>query len=494
MAARKKPVKSLFKDDTERGRALHATTANLATAFKYTTQEAVDRPTDLNEAYRRARYWFKESSFLRGFLKLKKSIYNYGIEIKAIDPAQQTALELWLAEKAEVGVKQWIDPTTREVIELENNQTNLEVVSKLIEDSWTSFFLFDVVPTMWQDDRHFAFVLPIERTVYTDTFGVEILKYIHGLSRKDVEQIFAEDPEQKKRFLLPQIILNVAFHEHFKVLKLAALGDGYGWPSIYSLFRLLGEVESKEIGFSRASFLLRLMVRQHKLGHDIKQGPHAGKATHMWNKTWGNSVLRQFEDKEGFIDVATRHDHLIEYPFPDLKRFDRLAWEGTNERLVDWAGPIGRMLVAKGVAPYLGVLLKALALEDRAKMGNYLSTIITDAFQPPTPVRLQWSNLIFTESRLLLEAIRFAVTQGFLSTTTSKEELGFNAEKEEMLKLDEANDSEAGKKNRPIWDPSHGISPALGETAATMAKEAAAAKGAAVDSKPGKPAGTQDAS
>lgn len=440
------------------------------TTLNYTTHIATEKPdyTSLVSIYDRCRYFARESSFLKMFLPLKRSVYNYGLSIVAADPAQQDALEEWLDQDSEVLVDKFVDPSTQETVTVESTTTNREIVEKWIEDAWTNFILFDADIATWQDDVQGAVSLALERCQYTDTMGLEMVKYTHGLSRQQLQQL---SKESQKIFEKPTIILNPKNKMHFKVLKRAARGEGLPVPNLFSAFRLFGEIESKEFGQHALAFGLRSVKRVHKIGHEIKNGQHAGKPHHFYKTPRATAIKRNWVDLIGFEDYVCNFDETIEYWLPDPKLFDTVIWKGTNDRLTQWAGPIGQMLVAKGVMPYLSNVLKAVVADDREKFGRYAASVVSRAFGAPGPVRLSFSNAIFSESRLAAEMTKFAVQNGLVSWTTGTQEAGFSPEVEQNRKVTEADDDDAMKKFAPMYAAAQASMPALGETAGKMAEQ-----------------------
>jgi hypothetical protein len=469
--------------------------------LSYDLQQQLEKPlvtatsTPLNTIVLKCRLWAKESDFLSRYLLTKRSIYNFGFNIvpasldgKKPKTEDKEKLLAWQEEEAAFKFDPIEDPQTKEPIEPEVLATNDELVRKFADDSWDEWNLLDNCTAMWLEDQGFANIIPVERCDYSDTLGVPLLRFTHGLSTLDIAKL---PKDQQDRFRThTSVMLNTKFKEHFKVLKRARLGDGYGLPRLYQIFRLLGEVESKQIGMNAMAFMMRTVVRLHRLGHEIKNGDRAGKPTHFWKQEVHDATIKAWKDAVGVQERTVNFDHFVEYPWPDLKLFDELAFKGSDKRLMEWGGPIMLMLAAKGVMPYLSPMLRAQAADDRDKMGAFLAMVINKAFLPPVPVEVTWSNTVFNESRLAAELLKFGSQQGFLSATTAKEEAGFDPVAEEDLKVQEADDPDADKKFKPMWDSSHGIAPALGETITPPG----GAKGANPGSRSGNRPGTQHAS
>jgi hypothetical protein len=475
-------------------RTLAAGTVTVGT-LNYTTQVQIERPTTAGSIFTRCRYWAKESLFLKSFLPLKRSIYNSGLQIVPADPKDLDRLNKWLIAPIAIGVDSVIDKATGETVQIEPTMTNQDRVGKFVEDTWDEFFVMESATAIWLDDFEYATIVPIESCEYDDTLGVEKLRYTHGLTQDQVAQLPTDLQTRFKAF--PIIPVNPAKGEHFRVVKRARVGDGYGTPGLYSIFRLLGEVESKEVGMHAMAFFMRRATRQHKVGHKIDSGERAGRNTHFWTQKRANAIKQSFENTIGPVDFTCNFDHEIVFPWPDPKTFDEVMCKGADHRLNMWAGPLAQMMVQGTVPPFLSQALESASTEDREKVGKFLEYVIFSAFKPPCPIKIEWSNLVFKEARLQSEMIKFGIQQGFISNATGAKFIGVDLGKESAQKQLEAADKNVVANTRPHWDTSHALAPSQGETAATLAEKSAAAKGAtgpAVGSTPGNPPGTQHTS
>jgi len=487
--------------------ALAAGGENIDT-LNYLLQTRTEKPDfgSASQVFARCRYFARENAWLNTFLLLKRSLLNAGFKLVAYDPKEphkpskdnQSKLDEWLEEDAAAPVDEYTDPQSGDKIEVESNASNYERVIKFIEDAWLDWLVFDAVTAFWRDDQPIALTLQPERVTYTDILGLEVLRYTHGLGQQEIKSLSDDD---QKRFAKPTIIINPGEGEHFKVLKRSPVGDGLGVPRMFGIFRLLGEIEGKEAGQNAMGFAMRSAKRVHKLGHEIKNGINAGKNSHFITSRRAKAVNERWRDKVGFEDYCCNFDESVEYPWPDSKLFDEKYYSASNMRLDNWAGPLALMLRAKGVSPYLANLLKTEALEERRKMGRFLSYVVSKAFGMDVPVRPMWSNLIFNEARLQAELVKFGYMQGLASATTTREEIGLNPADEEALKVGEADDADAEKKLKPTWDSAHGIAPALGESSVKPTTDGGGAapakgkkgKGQAADATNGRPAGSASA-
>jgi hypothetical protein len=431
----------------------------------YDEQSHADVPGNMPAVFRRCRDFATQSTFLKEYLRTKQAFWNYGFNITTSDSSDDTkALSDWLS-KPFISKIVFSDLITQEQLFIEVNATIGEMIRKLNRDTWREFLALDTVVGQWMDDGSVPALLPPERCRYQDKLGAPIVWYTHQLGVLDMQLL---DKRQVPRFMArTEILLNPSFGEHVKVLKRTVTGGGFEMPGLYSLLRTIGEIASKEEGYYARAFQMRNSARHHLLGHAIKEGPHAGKGTWFWRKDRADAVIRDWNGRRGPWDYTSNFDHDIKFPWPDVKDFDDTAWKGTNMRLRTWGGPIAQLLLNdEKISEGAFVAMRAQAAEDRQMVRDFLKTIIAGAFNPPAGLdfNLVWSDLIFLDPKQAVELLKFSAQQGAASVETVREIIGMNHREENARKLREANDPAAVKKYFPMWDMSHGIRPALGQT------------------------------
>ena len=444
-----------------------------ANSLSFNDQSFTDRPVSQNNIFKKCRGVVQDSSFLSAYIPLKASFYNFGFSITTVDndSAQEAMLEEWLSTPY-ISRVLYTDLITQEALPIELNVTYGEIIRTFCRNVWHEFLTLDNCVGLWMDNLTVPTILALENCDYQDKLGSPIIRYTHGLGPLDY-QLLGQD--QVARFMQRSFILiNPTYGEHFKVLKRAPIGAGFGRPRLYSLFRTLGEVESKEMGFYARAFQLRNSPRHHKLGYEIKQGNHAGKGTWHWNSKRDIAVRAAWKDRVGPWELTTNFDHEVTFPWPDLKNFDDLAWKGTDQRLQTFGGPLARLLVSGEVKDGGFSSMRFEVSEDRTMVRDFLKTIVSGAFSPPKELKwtITWSDLAFVDPSKFVEMFKLGAQQGFTSIQSAREILGLNHAKENARKQLEATDPNAKEKFLPMWDISHGISPALGQSTADKAPAA----------------------
>lgn len=490
---RKSSLKSnRIPSSTGRGQQLFTGgSTNAPNTLSYDKQKNLERPNDVRTLFQRLRIMEDESTFLSSYIPLKMSFYNDGFALTTGELASGNAakqLADWLAQDYTTKAV-FVDPMTNEELEIEYHMTNGDAVNRFVRDVWHEFLLLDTVVGMWLDNGGAPIILDPYRCRYQDKLGIPVVYYSHGIQGRDLDLL---PPDQQERFKQRgEIMLNPKFGEHVKVLTRGLVGSGFVKPRLFSLLRTLGEVESKEIGFHGQAHNMRSATRHIKVGHSIDGGVHAGKGTWFINKKRADAVLKEFNNRQGPHDLVTNFDHTIEFPWPDIEKFDTVAWKGTDKRICNWGGVLAQMLIAeKVIEGGLGYERTRCGL-DRQMIREFIKPIIIAAFKAPENVDLQitWSDLCFIDPARAAELLKFAVQQGISSVTTAQQIIGLNPDREAGLKVKEASDPDAEKKFRPMWDTSHALAPAQGQTAADL-KTATTKSGADATTQNGHPAGT----
>lgn len=415
-----------------------------------------------NSAYAKARILRETNYWLKCYFDLKMSIINFGRQLspkieskgsKTTKPKAKdvAALDAWLDEVLPApeftGNKTIGFPNKAEV-------KRREKINKLIDEAIEEFNLQRNVIAFWMDAQ-LPVLLALDKCRYKDVLGIETLFYTHGLSAQEIQVL---PPEQQARFRVAEIAVGEAEGEFFKVLKTERTGFGLSWPSLQAMFRTASVMESMEMGESSYAYGGRQHCRHHKIGHPIESGPMSGKPTHFWNKKRGDAVRKIHENKVGFLgDLTSNFDQEPTWPHEDLDYYKEDKWLSPEHRLNVWGGPLAQMMIPKNTALGLHLLLRAEMLDDRAKLGPFLESVINQGFDPPVPIQLNWSNLIFNDLRTLSEMIKFGVTSGAVSQSTFREVVGFDDNREAIKKEEEAAEFEkTPQKFKPAYDPAHG--------------------------------------
>lgn len=395
-----------------------------------------ERPEDIRAMLKLARERHKENWFIEQITLLKQAFYNYALEIRAARKGGQKRLESWLAEAG-----------------------NREALLRYIGSVWSEWLLMDSVISFWRKEAQITPYLLLAETVkYSDAMGIEKLKVSFGYKPEQLKEA-GLSPEMVKRYSGPEVTLDEKFDEYFKVLTRGLRGSGLGVPRLYRVFRTLSQCESMEVGESMLAYAGRLVVRNHKIGFEVKSGSNAMRQSeYLWKKERAKAIQKFFNGRQGFAETTSQFDHIIEHIWTDPKLYDASKWNSIVDRLMWWAGPLGFMMVAKSVSPFLLGMLKAEVLDDRERVGAHMESVINAGFNIGTEVKLSWGNRCFHDPRLAWEMAKGLMVQGPLSLTSALELADFDPEEEALRKKQEASASRDDEL-LPRFDPNHGNSP-----------------------------------
>lgn len=441
--------------------------------------EPENQPEEITDALELSRLWHRKNLFIQGIASLKIALAIHRCQIKpsgalrtgpGASSAEREQFRKWLTFERQQRIKRFIRETLEDYVIMDNAVA-----------FWrTTPFGQDARRDGRTGDRARAPVtervlsLKPEMCKYSDAMAIEKLKVRLGWTREELSASRTDGPigqpilaRDLARYAQREIELDPARGERFRVLKRDRVGWGFAWPRVFSVFRTLAQNESHEISDNLWAFLSRAVIRQFKVGHETRYGPKAGSNAWFWTKTRGNAIREFFEGRVGILDFTGNFDINIEFPFPSLDRFERKKYESVWQRLALWAGPVGLMLVssvAKGAPPpeFLLRLMEAEIEELRDDVAMHCTPVITEVFRPPVPIRLAFSNKLFTDHRQFIEMLKHLLAAGPLSQRTALEAVSLDTEEERENKTEEAAllaDEKTKGQVLPVFDPAHGKRP-----------------------------------
>ncbi|MDE2106099.1 MAG: hypothetical protein KGL39_53245 [Patescibacteria group bacterium] len=408
-----------------------------------------------SQVFYMTRNWFERQVYVRQIILLRYAIFNYGFQLTAGAGTgakwkkQNQQVQDWLKEK-------WFGIPIN------------KIVTQFARDAWLEWLIQDNAIAVWRKRRSGSrpILQPVEQCAYDDLGGVERLCFAHGMTRPMINEM-KFDKEQKEALLSAKDITLVKQGNtttsdlyDFEVCKRARFGFGLAWPQLRTIFNTVGAWESLELADWQLCDALRTVYELHQIGHEIKNGPHAGSNAHFLKKTRAEAVRRQITTRKDQLAAVRRlivnFDHEIVYPRPDPKHFQSDRYSGMLDRLLYWSMPLGQMLFAKSVNPFLMPMLKAQAAVERGFVGEFIETVLIKTLGAPEFIKAEFGDDVFLDTRLLADTLKTGLTTGPLSDETWLAKSGFNPERERVLK-DEANDHPL-HQHVPIFDAAHGDS------------------------------------
>jgi hypothetical protein len=344
--------------------------------------------------------------------------------------------------------------------------------ARVVNDAWREWLICDNIVAFWQENKLGRGSLPVvtildcELCDYKNAFGAETLKIkvpkvtldsdeLNRLAGKGLDQRYLDAIKNGK-----SLTLDESKGERFRVLTREKLGRGLGTPRVGQVLNDLSVMDLFGIGNWSAASMMKDVIRQVVKGHQIKQGPLAGQAMHFIKKKDADNFKKALRNKRGAFDVFTNFDVEVKFPFIDPKYFDAKKFEGTLSRLENWAGPLGKLMLAGQQSPFLMDMFGTEGRRQRQLVADFLAGIFNDpsflgeANNPPKDLIPQWNPRSFTIQKMLIELARFAYTDGLVSPQTAREWLDLD-DKEEGDRLEQA--GKKPKRFTPVFEAKQGM-------------------------------------
>lgn len=409
-----------------------------------------ERPATPQDAFLRARSWGNENWFVRTVHDLRVAFYNYGLAIGPVDNKDNQKLTDWLKK---------------------NPQADRLLRQQILE-TWREADLIDTVVSFWREAEKSVendgsvFLFKPEQCKYINRQGIRVLKV--KLDKPEFKPTEVQTAGKftdvgyqaaiDRYFAGKEIVMDKSteekWDEYFEVFTRGLRGEGFVLPRLYSLFRTLSQSESMEVGETMLAYAGRRVMHRNKIGFELRNnnpGTNFQKEFSMWTKKRADKILAFFNGRSGFMDTVENFDAELEVFLGDggPKNYDGRKWDTVVKRFLWWGGPLGFMLCANSLNPFLLNILKIMAAAEREEVGKYLNYVLNRAFTLPCPIQLHWSDKCFTDSRLAWDICNGLVKQGALSLTTALEENDYCPGREAERKTTEALPANA-KKYLPL--------------------------------------------
>lgn len=411
-------------------------------------QNAGARPSsDVKVLMRDSRDRYESNPYLATLIGLKLALYLYRIRCVA---QRREDTDAWV---------QWRD---------ENPET-VAMALRTVEFLWMDLLVVGAAVLFWREGGDGEpLAIPPEACRYSDAMGLEKLFVETGWNQSQLKGLKGISEEDARRYS-KEFEVDEARGERFMVLRRSRPGFGFGKPPMVGLFPALDAFASLEVGDRLQAFLLRRVVVQWKIGHEIRTGPKAGFPTHFYKKADAEAIRAKTEGMLGVVEVVSNFDRELEFPAPNPKVFDADRYAGVIARIHQWIGPLGIMVNDPNAANVAWSLARAEAERARREMAPAISRLF-DLVGCPVPVRPIFGNQCFQDSRVMAEMIRHALESGPLSQRSYLEEGGWSQDEEQERKAAEAElartETDAGRV-LPLYSRGTGRVGASGRPAGT---------------------------
>jgi len=381
-----------------------------------------ERPSSSEAAFARARDWAVQNWFVTEVLKLKLAFYNYGFQIVST------------RREGNIKVRDFLDV----------HPDVVRTVERYSREVWREWLTLKNVVSFWREERPTPpILLPPEDCIFKDAMGTPRLWTRFKYKPSDAPPGIT--PEEKERYFKNKLfeLDPDKWDEHFDVLTTQRRGQGFGMPDLYSVFQTMGQVESMEVGEQMLALAGRRVAHIHRIGFEMKgQNPSKFQQTYAtWTKKRHDAIIAFYNGRFGFMEATENFDQKDEVFLGDggPKNYDGRKWDSPIRRLLWWGGPLGYMMIANSMNPFLLPMLKTAANEERKEVAAHLNLVLNSGVRGwPTPVKVKFSNRCFIDARLAWDMVSSLLKQGPLSATTAVTEADFDPETEIFNKRKEA--------------------------------------------------------
>ena len=408
------------------------------------------------------RLWVERLTFVNKILELKAAIYSHNFSVSARDPKKKSDVKL---------VEGWF----------QENEYNARRFNR---DAWQEWLIQRNVVSLWRKGGA-PVIYPLEHCSYDDTLGIEQLAFTHGIPAAVVETMPGLKADERKELRVSETIritrdgqFNSSKVFFFRVVKRTRLGNGLAWPTLRSIFNTVQTWDALEVADWQLSDAMRTVYELHKLGHEIKNGPHAGSNAHFLKNTRAAAVRKLIKNDKRLVarvlQLLVNFDHEIEYPRPDPKHFGKNRYESALQNLLFWAMPLGQMVMAQSVNPFLMPLLKAQTYAEREYMRPFVEAVLRESLKMPAEAVVTYGDDCLWDSQTLLAILKTGLASGPMSQETFNTKTGLvNPGEERGRKESEASLGEGIL--HPAYDAAHG--PPKGEDGHPPGKANTAGRG-----------------
>lgn len=391
--------------------------------------------------------------FVRTILELRYSIFNHGFKIAAANPKDTDKVDEWA-----------LDPD------------NARFCSDFARETWLEYLAVQNAIAIWRNTSKVPLIWPPENCNYREKWGMESIIIAPGLSSDEIQKMPGLSSAEKAALSKSDIELqkqgtknlNPVFS--FDVVKNNRRGAGLAMPDLKSVIDAGHTLQSIQMADRVLADSMRTVMELHKLGHEIKNGPHAGEPRHFIKKARSDAEKKALANPKRLaarlLRMWVNFDHVIEWPRPDNKNFKWERAESAMAQLLWWSAPIGQMIMAQTVNPFLTQLLRAQGLAARSHVGAFIGNVLTKTSGVPKPVVVTFDDDVFMDTRIMTENLKTGLASGPLSQETWLKKTGISSAAHERPKKTIEAKLPKGQ-TRPVFDAAHGDQKPGGRPAGT---------------------------
>ncbi len=364
--------------------------------------------TDKGEIFERARKLAAANDFIRQVVATKKLLYNDGLAFTKLKKPYERDLR------------------------------------RIVSDTWTEWLTCDNAVAAWTGQRTtsalpFVNILNCEDTKYCDAFGVESLQIkLPKTTLTEKKKAALEKRYQDALFKGGWIEWGEKEDELFSVLTAGAVhpagkaGQGLGRPSLYSAFEAAAIYGLLGIGDWNAATTAKDVIRTVKKGYEITAGNLAGMPARHMTAQDRDLIHKFMKGKAGAYDVVMNFDVVIGFALFDFSYFKDEKWDGVRKRLLQWSGPIGRIVLGEDMSERED-LLKIAQIEAQQHRKAVADFVARTAAMFGVDTEISFCATTMLTWKQILATVNAGCASALMSPQTGRKWLGLDDTEESKL-------------------------------------------------------------
>lgn len=281
-------------------------------------------------------------------------------------------------------------------------------------------------------------ILDCARCSYSDAYGLEELK-IRVTKNDKLSDEQAELIGKKWAKAIrdgTSVVLKKDEEDHFFVVSDAKSGRGFAPPSLTQVISEFAVVDLLAVADWAGAYAHGDVFRLATKGHEIKQGDRAGFPDWFLTSVDQEAIRKAMKSKRGFSDMVANFDFALRYIFLDPKFFDPNKYKNTVAKIERWAGAAGVILTGGELKQGVLDVMRQESVLARSQAKRLLEGVLNDesfwpaSVKPPTRLEICFNPHTFLQPKTLMEMMRLAHTNGWLSPQTARGVFGLDNKRE----------------------------------------------------------------
>jgi hypothetical protein len=247
----------------------------------------------------------------------------------------------------------------------------------------------------------------------------------------------------------------------------ARKNSGLASPSMYTVFLALEVRKALEEGDMAAAYLMKHFILHVTVGESVNQGPMAGTRNNWAKPKEIKSVFNTIKTTNKAQRMVTNHTVKFNFVYPPEEMWSLKKFNNCENRIYNWAGVNVVIATGEGGTNASGFLGAKRMIGSMGKCRRQVKHVVTEFFDDEeiraimgTPedvlVNTTFDENALKDPRMLLDELKFMVTEGFGDPQQATRELGRDPESIAMSKAESIQKNRKTKIYEPIYVQSFG--------------------------------------